>query len=314
MTPLFFIRPADRRDLPGLYALAVSAFSFDSFSVDLLAEKLFRVPRPDQEEYRVYLAELEGTPVGMMQTIWRAAETKGWLGLFAVSPGQRRRRIAATLLQQVKQDWRGAGVSRVEVLAIPGNYFTPGLDPRYTEAVCFLEQSGFERFKDGVNLTARLDRPFETGAEERRLVEIGVEVRRARHGDVPLLDIFFGEHFGPDWRLEAELAMANDPPALHLGLREGRVVAFSAHSTQNREWGFFGPMGTAPPARGLGIGRVLLWRCLNDLRHAGHRTAVIPWVGPIAFYSHHAGCRVSRVFWRYQTAPGFLDPIDKNKP
>jgi hypothetical protein len=59
-------------------------------------------------------------------------------------------------------------------------------------------------------------------------------------------------------------------------------------------------MGTAPQAQGKSIGRVLLWRCLNDLRDAGHRTAVIPWVGPIGFYARHAGCQVDRVFWRYR--------------
>ena len=41
---------------------------------------------------------------------------------------------------------------------------------------------------------------------------------------------------------------------------------------------------------------------LNDMRDAGHRTAVIPWVGPIAFYQQWAGCRVDRVFWRYRLA------------
>jgi mycothiol synthase len=61
-------------------------------------------------------------------------------------------------------------------------------------------------------------------------------------------------------------------------------------------------MGTTPPCRGLGIGRILLWRCLNDLRDAGHETAVIPWVGPIGFYSRHCDCVLERVFWRYRIA------------
>ena len=114
------------------------------------------------------------------------------------------------------------------------------------------------------------------------------------------MDAFFEENFGADWRFEVSLALENDPPGLHIALKDGRLIAFSAHSSQNREWGFFGPMGTVPAARGLGLGRVLLWHCLNDMRDAGHRTAVIPWVGPIAFYQQWAGCHVERVFWRYR--------------
>lgn len=149
-------------------------------------------------------------------------------------------------------------------------------------------------------MTAELDHPFDTGADEDRLSPMGIAVRRAGPEDESLLDAFFARHFGADWLMETSLAMNNDPPGLHLALAENRVIAFSGHSSQNREFGFFGPMGTAPEARGKGIGRVLLRRCLNDLRDAGHKTSVIPWVGPISFYARHCGARVDRVFWRYR--------------
>jgi mycothiol synthase len=293
------IREADRNDLAALYDLTRASLTHDAFSADLLAEKLFRVPRPGQEQYRVYLAEAAGQPVGMLQSVSRPALTKGWVGLFAVRAERRREGIATAMLERALDDWRRVGIREVEVLAIPGNYFNPGLDPRYTEALSFLERCGFERFKDCVNLRGSLDQRFDIATDEQRLATAGLDVRRARPDDGPVLDAFFGEHFGPDWRLEAQLAMDNTPPALHLAFRDRRMIAFSAHSTQNREWGFFGPMGTAPAARGTGIGRVLLLRCLNDLHDAGHRTTVIPWVGPIAFYCYHANCRVERVFWRY---------------
>jgi GNAT superfamily N-acetyltransferase len=293
---------AGEHDLGDLYALASATLSLDSFSRELLAEKLFWLPRPDRYQARLYAA-VDGTAtVGMMHAIWRPAEAKGWIGLFAVAPEWRRRGVGSALFGRVLADWRAAGIGEVEALAVPGNYFTPGLDPRYTEALCFLEHHGFERFKDCVNLLADLREPFETAAEEARLGKLGIAVRRADASDEGLLDAFFAVCFGPDWRQEADLAMRNEPPALHLALSDGRIIGFSAHSSQNREWGFFGPMGTAPEARGTGIGRVLLWHCLNDLRNAGHRTAVIPWVGPIGFYSRYVPCRVDRVFWRYRRA------------
>ncbi|MHC4064105.1 MAG: GNAT family N-acetyltransferase [Planctomycetota bacterium] len=294
------VRAAGQSDLPALYELARRSLMFDSFSRELLAEKLFRNPSSGRDEYRVYAAEQAGTIVGMMQAVLRPDQAKGWLGLFAVDPSVRRQGIASALLRQVREYWQDAGAHGAEILTIPGNYFTPGLDPRYTAAVCFLERAGFERSGDCVNLIAELEDHIDTAAKERRLAAEGIAVRRASVADELLLDGFFDEHFGRDWRLEAGLALHNDPAGLHLALADGRIIAFSAHSTQNREWGFFGPMGTAPQARGRGLGRVLLWRCLNDLGAAGHKTAVIPWVGPIAFYSHYAGCRVERVLWRYR--------------
>ncbi len=301
------IRTAGQGDLPALYELARRALVLDRFSPELLSEKLFENPRPDEFTWKVYLAESKNQPAAFMQSVTRPAARKAWIGIFAVDARQRRSGIASALFQHARADWP-ADTEEVEVLAIPGNYFAPGLDPRYTEALVFLERLGFERSKDCANLTANLAERFDTSAEQHRLTSAGIEIRRAKVNDDSLMDAFFAEHVGEDWRFEAGLAMDNEPPGLHLALKDGRTIAFSAHSSQNREWGFFGPMGTAPEARGLGVGRVLLWHCLNDLRDAGHRTAVIPWVGPIAFYQQWAGCRVDRVFWRYRLALSTSSP------
>ncbi|MCP4589965.1 MAG: GNAT family N-acetyltransferase [bacterium] len=296
------IREAGPGDMDILSALLAPALPLDSFSTSLLAEKLWAGPEQSGDRYYVYLAEHKGVPAGMMQVVSQPSESRGWLGLFAVAADHRRLGIATSLLARATERWRTDGAKEVEVLAIPGNYFTPGLDPRYTEALCFLERHGFERFKDCVNLRADISTKFDTSAEEARLQNLGITVRRAQPADEDLLAAFFAQDFGESWRLESTLAMANDPPALHLALRDGEIIGFSAHSGQNREWGFFGPMGTTPAARGSSIGRVLLWHCLNDLHDAGHRTSVIPWVGPIGFYSRYIPCRVERVFWRYRKA------------
>nr|WP_256862898.1 hypothetical protein [Microbispora sp. GKU 823] len=61
-------------------------------------------------------------------------------------------------------------------------------------------------------------------------------------------------------------------------------------------------MGTAEAARGLGVGRVLLRRCLADQAAAGQTSAQIGWVGPLRFYSRTVGARTERVFWLYRRA------------
>jgi hypothetical protein len=60
-------------------------------------------------------------------------------------------------------------------------------------------------------------------------------------------------------------------------------------------------MGTGGELRKLGIGGVLLRRCLNDMRELGHvRTAQIGWVGPIPFYARTVDAYVERVYWMYR--------------
>ena len=300
--PSIVIRAATEADIGALDALARAALHHDTFSQALLAEKLFARPRPGEMDWRVYVVEQAGHPVGFMQSVTRPAARRAWIGLFAVQSNARRHGIATALLERARQDWPG-DAEHVEVLAIPANYFAPGLDPRYTAALSFLERSGFERFRDCVNLRADLHQSWDTHVAVQQLARDGVEVRRARPDDAAILDRFFAANFGADWRFEAGLALANDPPSLHLALERDELIAFSAHSTQNREWGFFGPMGTSEAARGRGIGRLLLWECLNDLRAAGHRSAIIPWVGPIAFYADAVGAVVERVYWRMRLRP-----------
>jgi GNAT superfamily N-acetyltransferase len=61
-------------------------------------------------------------------------------------------------------------------------------------------------------------------------------------------------------------------------------------------------MGTDPAARGSGIGRSLLLRCLLDQRAFGLDRAQIGWVGPVPFYADASGAFIERVFFLYQKA------------
>ncbi|MBI4578773.1 MAG: GNAT family N-acetyltransferase, partial [Planctomycetes bacterium] len=294
------IRTAAPSDLSVLHALASAAMVFDRFSPDLLAEKLFFNPHPGRDEYTTLLAEADGRPVGMMQHVVRASEAKAWLGLFAVTADRRRRGLGRRLYDAALAAWRERGVRTVDTLTIPANYLVPGIDPRYTPACCFVESLGFVQRAAKSNMVAYLDSEFDTRRAEEALREKRIEIRRAADADSPAFERFFGKYFGEDWLAECGLAMQCRPPAVHLALRGGEVIAFSAHSSMNREWGNFGPMGTADDARGLGLGRVLLHRCMADLKAAGHATAVIPWIGPYPFYCRHLNCHIERVFWQYR--------------
>ncbi|MEZ6082953.1 MAG: GNAT family N-acetyltransferase [Phycisphaerae bacterium] len=217
------IRTANEGDLADIWTLLKDILFLDRFSQDLIREKVFVNPAPERMKYEMIVSEAGGGIVGVMQVVRRPADRKGWIGLFGVQASQQRTGIASELLDHALGMLKEQGVEEVEVLAIPGNYFTPGVDPRYTSALCFLEKRGFQRFRDCVNMIGRLDEAFDVSGDIKRLEDAGLTIRRATVADGPLLDAYFSLEFGDDWRLEAALAMANDPPGASSGVeRRGR--------------------------------------------------------------------------------------------
>lgn len=138
---------------------------------------------------------------------------------------------------------------------------------------------------------ARLD----TRADEARLRGLGYLIRRAtpddREGAADLAYRLGGE----GWRGEALDAFTYDPIRLHVAVGETGIVAFAAQDVTGPA--LFGPTGTDPAARKLGLGTVLLKRCLGDALAQGFRRAEICAVGPIDFYVRAMEARVCRIFW-----------------
>ena len=194
------------------------------------------------------------------------------------------------------------GVKRIGVANSPPNYTWSGLDPRYTSAYVFLERRGYRRTREAFDMTCDLTaREWDTADEEERLASEGIAVRRAGREDLgPALD-HVRRHF-PHWAREVATCFRRDPISLHIAAESETVVGFSAYDANNLGMGWFGPMGTDPEYRKKGIGKVLLWRCLADQKRQGHKTAIIPWVGPLTFYYRHCGAVVSRIFWQMEKA------------
>lgn len=295
------IRPFDpASDAGAVRALWNRSVRFDPLTPALLEEKVWADPGYTPETVLVY--EWGGEIVGFAQGVVRdhGAGQRGYVKLLAVDAAHRRRGIGGELLAVIEASLREGGAGAVRVAESAPNYLTPGLDARYTPGVLFFEKHGYRRIGETSNLEVDLDREdWSTGAEEADLAAGGFTVRRAEAGDGEAVRAFLGIHW-PPWVAEVEAALAHDPPTLHLALKEREIIAFAAHDANNVGTGWFGPMGTAPTARGQGLGRVLLRRCLHDQRAQGLRRAVIPWVGPIAFYAHHAGAELVRIFYRYE--------------
>jgi predicted N-acetyltransferase YhbS len=235
--------------------------------------------------------------------------TVGHLDLLAVHPERRRRGIGRGLLLRVESALAGLGATQVRLAGNAPHYVWPGIDVRYTPAICTALALGYEPEGTAWNMTADLSAESSpalraTDAAERRLADQGVTVRRAGPDDVPALTEFARSTFGGSWDAELLHSIGREGAGCHLAVRTPEdggpveLLGFAAYGSSRPSW--FGPMGTAPSAQGLGIGSVLLRRCLRDQRAAGHERAQIGWVGPIPFYARGAGAWIERVFFLYR--------------
>ena len=301
------IRTYESNDLSGITDFLNTNLEYDSLSENLLKEKLEGDPFWDSG--KTLICHDDDRILGFMQGVIRdiRGTRYGYIKLMAVDKNHRRQGIAKMLYQKLENQFDAEKVDVVRIYDVPMNYFMPGIDPRYTEALCFAIRMGFKRFADTSNLTVDLNASdWDTKEEEKTLKIHGIEIKRPETHEKQDIINFVKVEWAL-WQNEIEMAFNDDPPSIHvaylharLPAKQGEIMAFSAHNANNKGTSWFGPMGTHPDLRGKGIGSILLKRCLKDMKLLGHKTAIIPWVDPIEFYAHHANARVNRVFWRYE--------------
>ncbi len=127
--------------------------------------------------------------------------------------------------------------------------------------------------------------------EARRRLEArhGVVVRRALPPERREVVRWVARVFGDQWASEVEVAFGRTPPACVIAVRDQEILGFSVYDTTFR--GFLGPIGTAPEARGMGIGRVVLLVALRELWHLGYAYAIVGAAGPVEFFQRVAGAQ-----------------------
>ena len=303
------LRPLAPQDTPCAVALWNRSAPHDPLTPALFHEKVWG--DPDVDPRRALLAVGDrGAPVGLAVGVrWGPPnETRGTVKLIGVAPEHRRLGIGGHLLGAVEQALQEDGAVTCRVAECSPNYLVPGVDLRDTPGWLFVQKHGYAQVGEAVNMTVNLAadplqpagaRPWSTASDEARLAAAGVTVRRATPADRPGVEALVAAHW-PAWIPEVEAAASRTLVSLHVAVRDGAVLGFSAFDANNVGTGWFGPMGTAPEARGLGVGGVLCRRCLADLAGQGLAQATIPWVAPVGFYAHHAGAHVSRVFHRFE--------------
>lgn len=284
-------------DLPVLLDLCQRTLPYDSFNLPLLRRRAWEEPH-HTPDYQITAWDGDRLAGVMLGGVRETPEGMGaWIRLFTVDFPYRRQGLASALLAKLEGRLRAAGYKRLRVGNSAPNYFWPGLDVRYTPALCFLQKHGFERTGDAINMLVDLHaRSWDTSAEEARLTAEGFAFRRLTPADGEEFAAWLTQHWNPTWLAEGLSSYANSPISTFIATYQGRICAFASYNVAVFDNGF-GPTGTEEALRGRGLGRILFYRCMEDMRQLGHATAEVCWVGPIAFYARVADAWIHRVFW-----------------
>jgi len=208
----------------------------------------------------------------------------GWITAFGVADGRRRQGIGRALFDAALRRLRGLGRRRVLISPYTPNYFIPGVDVEaYAEALAFLSSEGWQQVSSPISMRADLTgfcSPPEVAGLAAQLAAEGVCVRPVAPADLPELMPFIQRTFGWDWYRFAQEYLAilfgagADDIVFLVATHGGRIVGYCQ---QRRER--FGPFGVVPELRGRGIGRLLLFRCLETALAQGFHCAWFLWTG-----------------------------------
>jgi len=295
----FEVREATPGDLPAIRQLCQSSLAWDRQDAPELADLLWSHPEaaPSLRLLGSFGGAVLGAALGTLAgRPGPDGVRRGHLTLLVVAPEARDQGLGRLLLSSMEERMAALGAGEAWVGNQAPCYAWPGVDVRYTPACCLLESSGYQATPSpAMNMTVDLE-AASLGEDEgdRALGARGISVERLSHEQPDAFLAWVEAHWGPGWAWEAARTLRRDPVSCHVARRGGEILGFACHGTNRRSW--FGPTGTAPSARGQGIGTVLLRRCLADQRAAGLRTAEIAWVGPARFYSRAVGAFLDRTF------------------
>ena len=272
------IRPYQGKDESDLLDVWNKAMPADRINASLFRTQVLLDPNfhPDY----VPVAVEDGRVVGFILCLFRQVpyflqgmdENEAWISAFGVHPDYRRRGIGTALFENIVDKLRADGRSLVDISPYVPNYFVPGVDTSaYPDSIRFLhERIGFQTLYHAISMGNDLT-DFRVPAElqariDRAEAEDGLTIRPIEAADIPDLMPFLVEHFGWDWFRHAQsylLEYFGDSPhriCFLVAREKGEVVGFCQQRNER-----YGPFGVRPDCRNRGIGRMLLFKCLEAM-------------------------------------------------
>ena len=130
------------------------------------------------------------------------------------------------------------------------------------------------------------------------LEDKSITIKRALAPDAIAIKEFAKVNFNDHWVGEVEAALSRVNPTCFIAVKDKKVIGFACFEATAPS--MFGPTGVHAEYRGLGIGKVLLLKCLYALKEIGYPYAIIGSVG------------AARGFYEKSCNALWLDMFDKS--
>lgn len=269
----------------------------ESMAADSLSENLFRAKvllDPNFLPENLCVAVADDRVVGFVLALTRQVPLflqglepdKAWITAFGVHPDYQRRGIGSALFKSVRERLKADGRRTIDIAPYVPNYFVPGVDIHaYPGTIPFLEKVGFRVLYNAISMGADLSGfhipPEIAVLEQRREAEDGLTIRPVTSADLPELMPFIVKHFGWDWFRHAQEYLLDlfggngtQQICFLVARQHGEIVGYCQQRLER-----FGPFGVDPARRNLGIGRLLLFRCLATMSARHTFFAYFLWTG-----------------------------------
>jgi GNAT superfamily N-acetyltransferase len=120
-----------------------------------------------------------------------------------------------------------------------------------------------------------------------RLQKANITTRRALAPEKHEVVAWVHEHFSEHWASEVDVTFSRQPISCFIATRQKTILGFACHDATCVN--FFGPTGVDPNERKHGIGKALLFNCLQAMKSQGYGYAIVGGVGPAEFYTKAVG-------------------------
>lgn len=288
-------------DLPNLTTLCVRCLLYETVSSELLRHTLLQTDdiEPDIALGLCLNGDLVAAAVGSVNNNEDQRSYQGYIKAVLTDPNYRRRGLAKLLLLELEERLKARGVSSISIRACR-RYLLPGIDVRYSEALCMFDRLGYSR--NGMTFNLEVDLRVQRFNVEERLAHLqqgGIVVRRIGALDRTALSDYLHATWGKGWHAEgmAVFNLGREQIPGFIATVGETPIGFAVYDVTRPGW--FGPIGTTEVYRHTGVGGALLLCCLRDWQEQGRASGEIAAIGPLYFYVTTCSARISRTFITY---------------
>ncbi len=259
---------------------------------------------PNFDLHGCFVAVAKKQVIGFMLSVRRRypyydlglEEGKGWITVFFVDPEWRKQSVATGLLEHAERFLGTLSVNEISIADYTPNYFIPGVDlDAHADAHTFLKNRGYKKVQSVYGMGRSIldvDLPKDMLDVSRKLDEAGFSIVVFNPAHTIKLLEFLRRHYPGDLFRVALERITDDPECdeVLVALKDDQVVGFS-HFLDER----FGPFGIAPEFSGRGLGPLLYYHTVLQMRKKGKHNLWLAWTtGKAKDFYHKVDLKVFR--------------------